>query len=321
MRGWTRALLVCALAIAAAVGVQGAVADSPSGAQVPSNIGGVVPVLSGGTETPSPALGGGNLLYHGGKVMRANTAYAIFWLPAGQMMSSSYRTLIKTYFKDVALDSGKTSNVYFAATQYFDGTGHIAYNSRFGGAVVMTNPFPVNGCIDPATVTCLSDSQLRAEVNLAISQKLWTRTPKHAFFIFTPKNVGSCFGLGPSGCAYTDYCAYHGAEGSGSSILIYANQPYAAHAGCDVGQRPNGNDADPTINVVSHEHNEAITDPDVSTGWYDNQGFENGDKCVWIFGSLQGPAGAQYNQTINLHHYLLQEEWSNQGSHCVQTGL
>src|SRR2546430_16172498 len=115
MRGWTRALLVCALAIAAAVGVQGAVADSPSGAQVPSNIGGVVPVLSGGTETPSPALGGGNLLYHGGKGMRANTAYAIFWLPAGQTKSARHPPLIQTDFKDGALDSGKTANVFFAA--------------------------------------------------------------------------------------------------------------------------------------------------------------------------------------------------------------
>ncbi|HEY2935511.1 MAG TPA: hypothetical protein VGJ25_02870 [Gaiellaceae bacterium] len=292
------------------------------GPQGESRIGGIVPVLTDSSRAQvSPALGGGNLIWHGGKVMRTNRTYAIFWLPAGQTMSSSYRTLIKTFLKDVAVDSGLTSNVYFSDTQYFDSRGNIFYNSHFGGAVVMTDPFPSNGCVDPATVICLSDSQLRAEINNAIVQKGWTRTPTHAFFLFTPKNVGSCFGFGPSGCAYTDYCAYHGAEGGGSTILIYANQPYGAHSGCDVGERPNGNDADPTINVLSHEHNEMITDPNVSTGWFDNQGFENGDKCAWLFGTSSGPNGGKFNQTINTHHYYLQMEWSNQGSHCVQTGL
>jgi hypothetical protein len=56
-------------------------------------------------------------------------------------------------------------------------------------------------------------------------------------------------------------------------------------------------------------------------GWYDNQGFENGDKCAWNFGASSGPAGAKYNQTINSHHYYLQMEWSNKTASCVQTGL
>src|SRR4029077_16158279 len=103
-----------------------------------------------------------------------------------------------------------------------------------------------------------------------------------------------------------------------SGAAIYANQPYAKHAGCDEGQYPNGNDSDPTINVVSHEHNEAITDPKLNA-WYDAQGQEIGDKCAWTFGSVSGPNGGEYNQTINNHHYFLQEEWSNNGSACLQT--
>jgi len=316
-----RGLLLAALA-AAVIGVPAAVASSPTQVQLDgSRIGGIVPALSG-VQSPVPALGGGNLLWHGGNVMLKNTTYAIFWKPAGQTMSTAYRTLIKTFFQDVAADNGKTTNVYFSDTQYTDSRGHIAYNTHFGGSYVDTNPFPLAGCVDTATILCLSDSQLRAEINRVIAVKGWTRTPTHQFFIFTPRSVGSCFGAGPSDCAYTAYCAYHGAEGSGSSTLIYANQPYAGGASsCDVGQHPNGNDADATINVTSHEHNEAITDPDVSTGYYDNQGYENGDKCAWIFGSLSGPGGAQYNQTINTHHYFLQQEWSNQTTRCVQQGV
>src|SRR2546425_8120551 len=50
------------------------------------------------------------------------------------------------------------------------------FRSQWGGAVVMTNAFPVNGCVDPATVICLSDAQLRAEVN---SASLRQRSEEH----------------------------------------------------------------------------------------------------------------------------------------------
>src|SRR5438445_400978 len=83
----------------------------------------------------------------------------------------------------------------------------------------------------------------------------------------------------------------------------YANQPYTmtVPAACGSGQSPNGNDADSTINVVSHEHNESITDP-FGTAWYDRRGYENGDKCAWNFGTALGTnANGRYNQLINGH--------------------
>ena len=76
-----------------------------------------------------------------------------------------------------------------------------------------------------------------------------------------------------------------------------------------------------TINVASHEHNEAITDPQGSA-WYDRRGQENGDKCAWNFGSALGTTGSgSYNQLINGHTYWLQQEWSNKSSGCVLQGL
>src|SRR5205823_9179329 len=87
---------------------------------------------------------------------------------------------------------------------------------------------------------------------------------------------------------------------------------------CNVGQYPNGDDADATINVTSHEHNEGVTDFQLNA-WYDNAGYENGDKCVWTFGTRQGANGSQYTNTINGRHYFLQEEFSNASSSCVQT--
>ena len=87
------------------------------------------------------------------------------------------------------------------------------------------------------------------------------------------------------------------------------------------GQHPNWNHADATIDIASHEHNETITDPRWN-GWYDASGYEDGDKCAWIYGHLSGTTtGGQYNQTINGHHYFLQEEYSNRVGRCVQSGL
>src|SRR5262249_43359882 len=132
------------------------------------------------------------------------------------------------------------------------------------------------------------------------------------FFIFTPKNVGSCDSS--NSCAFTTFCAYHGYASGG---LIYANQPYAAIANCDGGQRPNSDDADLTINVTSHEHREAINDCQLNA-WYDAAGYEGSDKCAWQFGSmLGGTAGHQYNQLINGNPYFLQMEYSNDGHACL----
>ena len=108
---------------------------------------------------------------------------------------------------------------------------------------------------------------------------------------------------------------------------IYAS-PVGFTCGSDarfpVLQSPNGDpDADTEISPTSHEISEAITDPDTNTGWYDKIGFEIGDECAYVWGFTRGAPGALFNQVINGHHYLTQEEFSNAdfavtGAGCVQ---
>ncbi|HLY50859.1 MAG TPA: hypothetical protein VKR21_16845 [Solirubrobacteraceae bacterium] len=265
-----------------------------------------------------------NLTYHGGPVMHTNKVFAIYWIPSGFSVQSGYQNTINTFFQNVAADSGKSSNVYFSDTQYYDTTnGNILYSSSWGTSVLDTQPYPANGCHDVYTSVCLTDAQIQNEIRrLGGVYKGAATGLGTEYFMFTPKNVGSCefsFGL----CAYSYYCAYHSnfKLANGSQVL-YANMPYAAWspANCGSGQSPNGNDADSTINVTSHEHNETITDP-LGTGWLDATNQEDGDKCAWMFGSpLGGTPGAEYNQVINGHHYWLQQEWSNASSGCVLTG-
>jgi hypothetical protein len=315
--------LAAAAAVAALVVCAAGFGDPPSPGNPAGRSGdilGIVPVQS---QAGHGGGGGSNLTFHGGPVMHTNTTFAIYWVPSGYSVSSSYEGLLNQFLGDVAADSGKSSNVYFSDTQYYDSTnGNILYSSTFAAAneIVDTNPFPASGCSDRYTSICLTDAQLRTEIDNLIAAKGLPRGLGTMYFIFTPRNVGSCFG---SSCAFTYFCAYHSSFGSGSNVTLYANMPYAAWvpAACGSGQSPNNDDADSTISVVSHEHNETITDP-LGNAWYDRRGQEDGDKCAWNFGSALGSTSSgSYNQVINSHTYYVQQEWSNYSSGCVLTGL
>lgn len=262
-----------------------------------------------------------NLIYHGGPVMQTNKTYAIYWVPTGYPIATTYQSLINGFFTNVAAASAAKSNVYYAATQYYDTVhGHILDKSTFGGSFLDTNPFPAGDCTDPDTSICLGDDQIQAEIDSVVTASHWPRLGS-IFFLFTPKGVGSCaFGY----CAFTDYCAYHSDFNAGAGDTLYANIAYATTvpAACDTGSgtHPHNSDADPAINLVSHEHNETITDM-LGSAWYDASGNEDGDKCAWTFGTALGStAYGHYNQVIGTGKYYLQREWSNLHTHCVLKG-
>jgi PKD repeat protein len=142
----------------------------------------------------------------------------------------------------------------------------------------------------------------------------------------TAPGFGSCFDGDPThGCYASNggYCAYHADFKVGGVETIYANIPFGDIPGCQTGatppDHPNANSADDTINLISHEQNESITDPLYTpAGWYrDSDGQENGDICYTTYGSSLGGSGAgQWNQSIHGGHYALQSEWSNDASAC-----
>jgi hypothetical protein len=212
----------------------------------------------------------------------------------------------------------------------------------FNNPVNDTNALPANGCTVATNDTtkiysdgsgynaCLDDDQIIAETERVVTAQGLPRDFGHIYVMFLPQHVESCFFGGDTTTAKNActinhhksaaYCAYHSQSPSGA---VYANMPfpiYHSDAGFTCSsdaiyptvQTPNGNaDADTEVSPTSHEIMEAITDPDVSTGWYDSSGFENGDECAYVFGATQGTTGALYNQVINGHQYLTQEEFSN----------
>jgi len=289
-------------------------------------------VHRGHHQSASFLLSGGNLVNHGGPVMPNTDVYAVYWDPSGAAFSSGYKQLVDNYFQNVAADSGTTSNVFSAVNQY--GT---SYNAAYKGEIDDTQPYPANPGGDCAAQTqCFSDAQLQAEVKRLIANPpagmMLPTGDSTIYFVMTPKGVNSCFNDGSGSCSWNSYCAYHSSSGwnnaSGSpSDVLYANMPYADVSGCTTPSNPNGSDADPLIDVLSHEHIEAITDPN-GTAWWDSSGNEIGDKCAWTWGpSLGSTAFGSYDQQIGtiggagtgkaFGTYQMQEEWSNQTSSCV----
>ena len=314
----------------------------------------------GGVPASDAAVGTPPLLFHGGSVMMTPSTgplivTPIFWNPPGHPMAGSYKALIMKYLGDVSVASGRNTNVFSVANEYFGVNGQIHYRVGIAYPVNDTNPLPPSGCTVAGTDTaniyadgsgynaCLDDDQVQAEVNAVTSVRPLPHNLSHIYVLYLPKHVESCFNPGSTttsanACTINyqpsaAYCAYHS---EATSNAIYANMPYAIYdsgtgftCGSEINfgtvQSPNHNpDADVVISPSSHEINEAITDPDTQTGWYDSSGFENGDECAYIFGQTQGASGRFFNQVINGDRFLTQEEFSNRdfavtGGGCVQS--
>jgi hypothetical protein len=327
---WAAMLLTCLAAAVLAIGASSASAV-------------IVHLRSGPTISYQPLRGAAqplrfdslfsNLDYNGGPVMPSNSNYALYWQPAGApAYPADYQPGLNRYFTDLAHDSGGKANVDSVSAQYNDAAGAFAaYESHFAGALIDTDPYPANGCTKAAI--CLTDAQLRAELQKYIAAHSLPTDLSHEYFLLTPPGVEDCFGPGGTECSVGTsaprYCAYHSAITLSAGVIVYANDPYVTgNEGCDSANHPNGSTSDGALQGgLSHEHNESITDPEPNNAWTDigGTGGENGDKCRTFtesseFGTPLGTAenGSKYNQLINGHEYWYQQEWSNQTHQCLQ---
>jgi PKD repeat protein len=273
-----------------------------------------------------------------------------------------YESLIDSFLANVASASGTLGNVYSVDGQY-SGGGPGEYRSTFGEGLFDSHAYPprnLTTCppsvaakdhLPPATQPCISDTETETESVLQIPEEIVRFMNEYnaahptkplpmglgaIYYVFTPDGVNSCSGEegGVPVCNTNAYCAYHSAflVEPGKQIVVYANMPYDAVPGCNTPAEPNGNPADAEIGTVSHEDNEAITDP-LGSAWFDSEGEEVADKCTFPFFDpaedanevtdaygplLEGSFGSTaFNQLIDGGHYLLQREWSDAAGGCV----
>ena len=300
--------------------------------------------IASGAQTP--------VTYHGGPVMSGGvTLHTIFWAPSGYAFQGSprsgiptYEGLIQQFFTDVAADTGAPGtcttsdcNVFTAQRQYAQGTSvgqitpgayALSYNAT-ADTVNATDPYPSKSkqCASPAgTAVCITDRQVAAEVDHIVQATGGGRGLHNLWFVFLPPGVDEC--ITPGACGTNTFAGYHAVfniAGHGATIYAVAIDPII-EGPVPMGADPQGYpDAELELDVAAHEVNEATTDPE-GNGWMDPNGFEIGDKCDTgpQTGIPLGFAanGSPFNQVINGHQYLLQEEWANSDSagnaDCVQ---
>lgn len=278
---------------------------------------------------PNPSC---NMTYHNGNLLITNTVHLVYWVPTGFSYQANYQSVIEQYLTDVAADSGRVANPYAVNTQYADKTpANIQYKVTYAGAVTDTAAYPAatTGCNNAGSSTvCLTQKQETDELSKFVKAQGLPFGINDLYMLVLPQKVQTCFDsfsdCGPygPGTSTNEYCAYHTTAGTSNGNLDWANMPNGADGGCNVvSQAPNNTAADTLIDSLSHEHNEAITNPD-GGGWFDvNNSGENGDKCNFSFSPALGTngPGQSYDVLINHHGYQIQTEWDNSITGCSIT--
>jgi len=247
--------------------------------------------------------------YHNGPILSSVGVAAIYWgtstlypggpTPGTTGNGSQDGSLIGTFLR------GLGGSAYWQInTDYYD---TVTGTQRFvPGAVSYTQYWAANQ--NPGS--SVSDAAIQAKIVGGFTSGALSYDPNTIYAVFSGPGVNLGGGFG------TQYCAYHGIFTWNGNVVVYAAQPYnAGVSGCQVQSTgPNADPADPEVNTLAHEVEEAATDPHLNA-WYDRRGYENADKCAWTFGTTYKTSnGALANMVIGGKDFLVQQNWLNRGS-------
>jgi hypothetical protein len=158
----------------------------------------------------------------------------------------------------------------------------------------------------------------------------------HLYHVFLPKGVDMCMTpatpTSPLRCYSPDipnnfyFCGFHGSVTFSDAVghAIFSVEPYQDVDGCSMPPHstPNGQLADSTNNVLSHETFEALSDPDLDAWWVQAFTFANGNEIGDLCERFEVlTSGATYwdygNVELNDHMYTIQPEYSNAVHGCT----
>lgn len=197
----------------------------------------------------------------GNPILPASKVYAIYWDPTDHY-HGDWQQLIDTFLQGMGGGSGSLASVFAVDAQYTDAANqHALYKSTLMGAFTDTQPYPTSGnCTDPHplsgesypgsepdAITCLTDAQLRGQLENFVFLHGLAKGMNTIFYILTPPGVTVCLDAGsttghcssyagsPGSVSYENsFCSYHSdinpdavATGDGNTLL-YAAIPWTA---------------------------------------------------------------------------------------------
>jgi hypothetical protein len=261
---------------------------------------------TGGQARPSS----NGISWHGGPVMLGTpTAYYIWY---GNWNQSN------------GTDNAAGQSILTNLAQSIGGSPYFNINKTYYSGSTQTSSNSVSGAVaygGSTTVgythgTSLSDSTIGQVVFDAINSSALPYNTNAVYFVLTSSDVTASSGF----C--TQYCGWHTAgslRSSGDIKYAFIGNAARCPSSCEAQTTsPNGNaGADAMASIVSHELEEAVTDPQLNA-WYDQRGQENADKCAWTFGTTQTNAnGSKWNVMFGNTQYLIQRNWVNaSGGFC-----
>jgi hypothetical protein len=254
-----------------------------------------------GTSVFPASYGSGNLLYHGGSVMKYPAYYAIYWNStvansnATSLNYSSIQSEISAFigvFFTGTIYSGATTDDYTIVGQYTDSTG----------SPVPAGDGLVGTLIDSQKKqSSIKDSSIRSYLAGLFNSKKLPVDASGIYGIYFPSGMKVVLSGGTS-CS--SFCGYHSHFSYNGIQIKYAVFPYPDCSGCKLSSLTV---ADMLTIISSHEIREAATDPVENNkyAWYDAAGYEADDKCAW-HNLYQLKRDAGYN-------FWVQPEYSNGG--------
>jgi len=270
-------------------------------------------------RAPVTAASTNGIDYHGGPIVPAEKAVAIYW-----SASTIYSGGPTAGTSGVGTADGSLVG-YFLAN--LGGSAHYNINTTYtdtvGGGHTVGNNLSYTGfwadtTNAPSGTQSVSDASVQAEIVSGFTSGKIAYDPSTVYAVFSSGSVN----LG--GGAFTQYCAYHGDFTWNGNTVLYAVMPYdyAKPSACSAlasGSPNNDFGADAEVNTLAHEFEEANTDPQLNAWWNTSTGAENADQCAWNFGT-QALSGGKANISIGAKNFLVQQNWLNaSGGLCAQT--
>jgi serine protease len=287
-----------------------------------------------------------NMAYFGGHVQVTPKIYLVLW-GWGQPGAFDHTTAgFPTYDPDGAGQRMIDFLKAIGGTEWA-GVSTQYYETVNGQNLYIQNPSNVFGGVWWDNTNAIHNNvtglELAQEAQRAVAHFGVTDLANAQFVIAQPQMFNEAgFNSGAGYCAWHDYTQpqyYPGVEPG----ISFTNMPYVLNSGAGCGENSVNTSyfagrLDGFSIVLGHEVEETITDPGAEDvingqnlgGWYDYNGYENGDKCAWV-GYSEGiepantvPGGLNNITGNDGKQYAVQSLWSNDSAagagYCAGAG-